>query len=188
MTIAGYPAGGRVAALAILVLVIAALWAGPVGAYLDLIGSGADRLAQRAQLLERYRALVAAPSADATRPKPGAPEAVAAPALLPDAPEAQAIALLQESVKTAALASNVRVDSLQVLRSETVAGAVKIGVRIRAAGDIAALARLLFAIEAARPVLYPDNLQIEARAAPGKAPEALDFQLDISGFKPGTSS
>jgi hypothetical protein len=92
-------------------------------------------------------------------------------------------------VKAAASASKVRINSLQVLRGETLARAVKIGVRIRAAGDMASLARLLFAIEAARPVLYPDNLQIQTRAAaPGKAPEALDFQLDISGFKPGTSS
>jgi Type II secretion system (T2SS), protein M subtype b len=149
-----------------------------------LVGARAERLAERTALLHRYRALVDMPALEATRSKPGAPAI-----MLPDTPEAQTIALLQENVKAAAEASKVRINSLQVLRSETLASAVKIGVRIRAAGDVAGLARLLFAIEAARPVLYPDNLQIQARAAaPGKAPEALDFQLDISGFKPGTSS
>ena len=183
MSIPGRPARLRLAALAVLVLVLAALWAGPVSAYLDLVGAGADRLAQQVLLLQRYRALVAVP-AETTRSTPAAPAL-----MLPDTPEAQAVALLQESVKAAASASNVRVNSLQVLRSETLTGAVKIGVRIRAAGDVAGLARLLFAIAAARPVLDPDNLQIQARAAaPGKAPEALDFQLDISGFKPGTAS
>ena len=109
--------------------------------------------------------------------------------MLAETAEAQAIALLQETVKTAAASSKVQVQSLQVLRSETLASAVRIGVRIRAAGDMAGLARLLFAIEAASPVLYPDNLQIQARTtAPGKPAEALDFQLDVSAFKPGAAS
>jgi general secretion pathway protein M len=184
MSILEHPARGRVAALAVLALLMAALWFGPVSAYLDLVGDGAERLEQRALLLQRYRTLVSMPASEALRSTPG-PAAI----MLPDTPEAQAVAMLQESAKAAASASNVRINSLQVLRSETLASAVKIGVRIRAAGDLPGLARLLFAIEAARPVLYPDNLQIQAHAAaPGKAPEALDFQLDISGFKPGGSS
>ena len=184
MSIAGHPARGRVLALAVLVLLMAALWVGPVSAYLDLVGSGVEQLAQQELLLERYRALVRMPAAETARSKSAAPAV-----MLPDTPEAQAVALLQETVKAAAAANKVRINSLQVLRSETLSGAVKIGVRIRAAGDVASLARLLFAIEAARPVLYPDNLHVQARAAaPGKASEALDFQLDISGFKPGTSS
>jgi general secretion pathway protein M len=184
MSLAGQPARGRVAALAILALLLAALWIGPVSAYLELVGGGAERVAQGAVLLQRYRALAGTLAPETMRPKPGAPTV-----MLPDTPEAQAVALLQESVKATASASQVRIASLQVLRSETVAGAVRIGVRIRATGDMAGVARLLYAIEAARPVLYPDNLQIQARAAAlGKAPEALDFQLDISGFKPGTGS
>jgi general secretion pathway protein M len=187
MSILGHPARGRVAALAVLAVLLAALWTGPVSAYLDLVGDGADRLEQRALLLQRYRTLASmlpAPETETLRSSAGSPAV-----MLPDTPEAQAVAMLQESVKAAASASRVRINSLQVLRSETLASAVKIGVRIRAAGDVAGVARLLFAIEAARPVLYPDNLQIQAHAAtPGKAPEALDFQLDISGFKPGGSS
>jgi len=184
MSILGHPARGRVAALAVLALLLAMLWLGPVSAYLDLVGDGAERLDERALLLQRYQTLASLPAAETPRSTPGS-----AAVMLPDTPEAQAVAMLQESVKAAASASNVRINSLQVLRSETLATAVKIGVRIRAAGDVAGLARLLFAIEAARPVLYPDNLQIQAHAAaPGTAPEALDFQLDISGFKPGSSS
>ena len=184
MSILGNPARGRVAALAILALLMAALWAGPVSAYLDLVGDGAERLEQRALLLQRYRTLASMPAPETLRSTPGSPGVT-----LPDTPEAQAVAMLQESVKAAASASRVRINSLQVLRGETLANAVKIGVRIRAAGDVAGLARLLFAIEAARPVLYPDNLQIQAHSAtPGQAPGALDFQLDISGFKPGGPS
>jgi len=184
MSILGHPARGRVAALAILAILMAILWIGPVSAYLDLVGDGAERIEQRALLLQRYRALTSMPAPETPRSAPGSPAV-----MLPDTPDAQAVAMLQESVKAAASASRVRINSLQVLRSETLASAVKIGVRIRAAGDAAGLARLLFAIEAARPVLYPDNLQIQAHAAAlGKPPGTLDFQLDISGFKPGGSS
>ena len=173
-------ARGRAGALAVLVLLAATLWLGPVSFYLDLVAAGADKLAEKTMLLERYRALAGAAPAEA-RP--------VAEMLLPQVPEAQAIALLQETVKGAATASKVRVDGLQVLRSEAFAGGLKITVRVRAAGDAAGLARLVFAIEAARPVLYPDNLQILARAAlAGATPGMLDIQLDVSAFTPGAAS
>jgi hypothetical protein len=76
-----------------------------------------------------------------------------------------------------------------------VPGAVRIGVRLRGSSDVAALGRLLYAVEAARPLLVPDNLQVQGRAAapaagsaPEPAPIPLDFQLDVSGFKTGASS
>ena len=92
MSLAEQPARGRVAALAILALLLAALWVGPVSAYLDLVGGGTERLAQRAALLQRYRALAGTPAPETTRPKPGAPTV-----MLPDTPEAQAVALLQRA-------------------------------------------------------------------------------------------
>jgi general secretion pathway protein M len=170
---------GRIAALAVLVLFGVVLWLGPVSAYLDLIAAGAEQLEERAALLERYRALVAEP----VRPEPGALAAMPA-----ETGEAQAIATLQERIKSAAAASKVEVQSLQVLRSDAAAAAGRIGVRIRAIGDTTGLTRLLHAIEAARPVLYPDNLQVQARAGtPGDTPDPLDFQLDVAAFKTGTA-
>ena len=68
-------------------------------------------------------------------------------------------------------------------------GSVRIGVRLRATAEIGGLERLLYAIESARPVLYPDNLQIQSHAIrPAAASSALDFQLDVSGFKSGPST
>jgi|HubBroStandDraft_6_1064221.scaffolds.fasta_scaffold422952_2 general secretion pathway protein M len=177
MTLADAPTRNRAAALAILALLIAAFWIGPVAAYRDLIDVGSDDIATKNALLQRYRALAGAePTAAPTPPGPVL--------LYPDIPESQAIALLQETVKAAAAAAQIQVQGLQVLRSEALPGATRIGVRIRAAGDVANLRGLLYAIEAARPMLYPDNLQIQSLAASqGAAPSLLDFQLDISGFK-----
>jgi hypothetical protein len=92
--------------------------------------------------------------------------------------------LLQEAVKNSAATARIQVQGLQVLRSEAVSGATRIGVRVRGRGDIASLRSLLYAVETARPLLYPDNLQIQSHATlPDAAPSVLDFQLDISGFK-----
>lgn len=183
MSIFGYPARERAVALTLLALMILALWVGPVSAYFDIVRAGSREIARQAELLQRYRTLDRTRDADAARDKGDQ-----TPLMLPAMPEAEAVAQLQESVKEAAVASQVEIRSLQVLRSEALGSAAKIGVRINAASDMAGLGHLLFTVEAARPVLYADNLQIHSRpAAPGKAPEALDFQLDVSAFLPTAS-
>jgi general secretion pathway protein M len=171
----------RAGAVAILVVLLLVLWVGPIGAYFDLIGQGADEIAQKATLLQRYRTL-----ADGGATQPAAPARSDPSLLIPSIPDAQALALLQETVKSAAASAQVQIQGLQVLRSEGEGGALRIGVRVRAAGDVGSLGRLLYAIEAARPLLYPDNLQIQSQAAaPGSPPSALQFQLDIAAFKAG---
>jgi hypothetical protein len=179
----------RVAALSLLGLLLVALWVGPAAAYFGLLQSGRDGIERQAALLQRYRTLV-------ETPRPGQPPAAAtADSLLPEIPDSQAVARLQETLKTAAAAAQVQVQGLQVLRAESLPGAVKIGVRLRASGDVAALGRLLYAVEAARPLLVPDNLQVQGRAAttasgsaPDPGPVPLEFQLDVSGFRAGAPS
>jgi general secretion pathway protein M len=167
----------RAAAVLILLLLVVALWLGPVTAYLDYLDDGAARIDAKTELLARYRALAAAPAA-----MPAVDDRLP---LFPPVPDTQAVALLQETVKGAAAAANVQVQGLQVLQSEKLSGAVRIGLRIRGAADIASLARLLYAIETARPLLYPDDLQIQAPPAPkSDAPVLLQFQVDVSGFTP----
>lgn len=181
---------GRIAALALLAFLLIAVWVGPGGAYLSLIQSGGDQIERQATLLQRYRALTEAPH-------PGqAPVSLSTDLLLPEIPDSQTAARLQETLKTAAAAAQVQVQGFQVLRAEPLPGAVKVGVRLRGSGDVAALGRLLYAVESARPLLMPDNLQVQARAAPalGSAPTPaggsvpLEFQLDVFAFKAGASS
>ena len=181
MTPAQYPHSGRIAALTILALLLAVLWAGPVELYLQFVASNALRLEQRSALLERYRTLLSSPAVEMPRPE------ASPPLILPETTEAPGIALLQERLKNAATASQVQLRSIQVLRSETLPNAVRIGVRISAAGDVSRLAHLLYSIETARPVLYPDNLQIQSRAATPQGPaDALEFQFDVSAFLTGS--
>jgi general secretion pathway protein M len=177
----------RIAALAILAAVLVLFWLGPVGAYLDFVSAGADQLGLAQQNLQRYRAL-----GDGADPALAAPRADAA-LLFPEIPDSQAAALLQETLKSAATAAQVQIQGLQVLRADPVSGAVRTRVQVRASGDIASLGRLLYAIEAARPVLYADNLHVQSRPmqtvgqAAGSA-AVLDFQLDVSGFRAGPAT
>jgi general secretion pathway protein M len=178
VSIADRPPISRAAALAILAGLIVLLWVGPVAAYLELLDSDDQALSAAQQTLERYSALAS------TTPQHVPVEDKSM--LLPDISEAQAVALLQESLKGAAAAAQVEIQGLQVLQTETFSGAPRIGVRLRGHTDIGGLANLLYAIEAARPLLFPDNLTIQSRSAtPAAPPSALDFQIDVSAFKSG---
>ena len=175
----------RVVALSLLALVLVGFWFGPVSAYVDLIQSSSDEIDRKAALLQRYRSLAAA----SVRPEASTQTTSEVGILMPDLPEAQAVAQLQETVKSAAAAAQVQIRGFQVLRSETLPGATRFGVRVRAAGDVAGLGRLLYAIGAVRPLLVTDNLSVQSQATGGaSAPVSVEFQLDISGFRAGTSS
>lgn len=168
----------RGAAIAILVVLALVLWLGPVASYFDLLGDNAQRLAQAEQKLARYRALAgAAPET--------APAVAEATILLPAVSDAQAVALMQETIKGAASSAQVAIEGIQVMPPEMSAGASRVGLRLRGRADLAGLDRLLYAIEASRPLLHPDNLQIQAHAMQAPAAPLLDFQLEVTGFKPG---
>lgn len=185
MTVAGRRINGRIAALAIFVLLLVVLLIGPGAAYLGLLQSGGDQIDRQTALLQRYRSLAEAPRTAAAQPDTAL--------MLPEIPDSQAVARLQETLKSAAVSAQVQVQGFQILRAEPMPGAVKIGVRLRGSGDATALGRLLYAIETTKPLLVPDNLQVQAHAAaaatdaPGAA-VPLDFQFDVSGFKVGASS
>jgi Type II secretion system (T2SS), protein M subtype b len=169
----------RAAALFILASLLALVWVGPVAAYLDVVGSGAQALVRAEAALARDRALAVAAHGGAAQ----ADQTI----LMPTISDAQAVALLQESLKAAAVTAKVEIAGLQVLQAENLSGARRVGVRLRASGDIAGLDRLLYALAAARPLLYPDKLSVQGRA--GAAPGAvLDFQIDVSAFKGETAS
>jgi hypothetical protein len=186
VTVVDRPMLSRIAALAILAALAVVFCVGPLAAYCGWVGSNDEALGTKTALLQRYRALASANSSSAA---PSVTPPAGAALFYADMPESQASALLQETIKNVASAAQVQIQGLQVLRGEALPGATRIGVRVRASGDIASLRSLIYAIETAHPILYPDNLQIQSHAtASDTAPRSLDFQLDISGFKAGPES
>ena len=168
----------RAAALAILVAVAGAIWIGPVAAYLDELRAGARDIAAKEQLLQRYDVLI-----QRRAPVPAA--AAAQRILFPELSDAQGLAMLQEAVKGLAARSRVEIQGLQILQSDSQSGLSRIGIRVRATADIDGTNGLLYAIEAARPLLYVDNLQIRPQMANNAVSPVLDLQFDVSAFKPG---
>jgi len=174
----------RAAALLVLLLIFAALWIGPIMAYLDLLDADGRQLGLSEQTLQRYRDL-----AGPARSEPPSASRSAVTLLFPQGSDSETVALLQQALKAAAAAAQIDVRGLQVLQAEALPGASRIGVRLRGTGDIVGLNRLLYIIEAAHPLLYPDNLQVRSRAArPATASGVLDFEVDVSSFKAGPAT
>ncbi len=165
----------RAAALAILLAIAGALWIGPIGTYRDFVAATSDRVAAAEAKLAQFRAIALAP----VETSPGATTQAV---FLPQATDAEAIALLQETLKAAAATAQVEIQGIQILSSETLQGASRLGVRLQGRGDMAGVQRLLYAIDAARPILFPDNLQLLTQAQPHGT---LVFQLDVFGFRGG---
>lgn len=180
MILAGRPLLSRAAALAILLALIGAFCLGPAAAYLDWIGSNDTRLQRDKVILQHERTVIRAAAAPVAA---RADKSLLFPALGP----AQAAASLQEALKRQAGAARVEIEGLAVLPQARLAGMRRIGVRLRGSAEIGGLARLLYAIARARPLLYPDNLRIRSTlGATGRgAVPRLHFQLDVSGFTPG---
>lgn len=180
MTLSEHVSLSRAAAVAILAAVLAALWLGPVALYQDLRAHDEAALAAAAATLARDRAALATK---------GAGPGDAAQILLPPLSDAEAAALLQETLKRAAQASDVEIEGIEVMPADTLAGAARVGLRLRARGDASGIARLLYAVSASRPLLYADNLHIAAHAAAAAGAEpTLEFEFDVSAFKAGAAS
>ena len=171
----------RGAALAILLALAGAVWIGPVAGYLGLLRDGAEQIATKEQFVQRYEALVRGRGPDPLA-------AVKDPVLFPGLSDAQALAMLQEAVKGLAANSHVEIQGLQILPGDSQAGLSRIGIRVRATADMDGSNGLLYAIEASRPLLYVDNLQLRPQMANNAPTAVLDLQFDVSAFEPGPAS
>jgi len=171
----------RAAALAILAAIIGAVWVGPVMGYVDLLRDGAEQIATKEQFVQRYEALVGSRGPDQLA-------ALKDPVMFPGLSDAQALATLQEAVKGLAATSHVEIQGLQILPGDSQAGLSRIGIRVRATADIDGANGLLYAIEASRPLLYVDNLQLRPQMANNAPTPVLDLQFDVAAFKPGPAS
>lgn len=169
----------RAAAITVLALLVIGVWFGPVAAYRGFTRNEAARLEAAERTLARDRAALAGNPDSSSLP----PEAEV---LFPERSDAEAIAVLQETLKRAAATAGVEIEDIAVLPPESLSGARRMTVRLKARADIGGINRLLYAIEASRPVLYPDHLAITtptAIRAAGAPP--LEFEVDVSGFKIG---
>jgi general secretion pathway protein M len=102
---------------------------------------------------------------------------------------ALALADMQEKIKTAVAAADGNLMSTQVMAQQKTEGLTKILVKVRFAGRVETLKKVLYELETAKPYMLVENLQITsvrgARNPTTRKIEAVDkinVMLDVSSF------
>ena len=102
--------------------------------------------------------------------------------------DAMAAVGLQERVKAAVSATDGQLKSTQTLPPQNIEGFDRIGVRVAMLGTIDSLFELLYDLEAGRPYLLVDNLDVKARRARSRKATTevsavqLTIRFDLYGF------
>jgi hypothetical protein len=176
---------GKVAALTVLVLLIAAFYFAIVSPVLAFYTANAQALDQRRELVRRYQKAVD----DLPRLRASAKERGAAPRgsdlLLAGASDAVAAAALQSNLKDMVEGEGAKITSAAMLTPEPAGDLQRVGVRVAFSGDLQLLTTVLLGIEEARPVLSVGNLEL--RAAGGSQDDdenpTLTIALDVFGYR-----
>ncbi len=157
------PRLSRLLALALLLAVLAVPYLAIVRPFIAELAANRETLAEQATLLERYSRLAAAGEGlgerlDASRRQP-----VDENVYLEGASEALVAAELQNRVKIAVQSNGGTLNSTQILEPTAEAGFRRLAVRARMSAGTDALPKVLHALEAGRPFLFIDNVDINAR-------------------------
>lgn len=176
----------RLAAVALLLLVAVVGYAGLVAPMAAQYAALKQREQQTARLLERYQRIVArteAPSASTSTLDLPLKEIY-----LPGESPAQAVAALQDRVKSAAADAGARLGSVEVLAPRADGGLTSQGVRARLTADTQSLQQVLHSLESSRPLLLLNNLYVRARDTRSDTSQLrLDVRVDVVGFAGGAA-
>jgi general secretion pathway protein M len=109
---------------------------------------------------------------------------------LAGATDALAAAALQDDVKGAIEAGGGNLRSIQILTAEDEEGFRRVGVRVQLTATVSDLLRILHGIEAGRPFLFVDALEVNNRRARRRSrdeAETMDpvllVRLDVAGYQ-----
>lgn len=177
----------RLIALAILVVLAGAVVGGIIEPIISAYVDAHRTIAQeRAAIAHASAAGVDAEALKAElaslRSRPGA-----VPGVLKSANDSLAAAELQNRLKSAIEAAHGELRSVQALPSRVDAGFRRITVRGQATLKIAGLRHALYDLESGSPLLFLDNVQVDARpdksGRPGAAQDpTLELRFDVYGY------
>ncbi len=176
---------GKALALGLCVLMLAMIYLIVVEPLFGFYQSGAQRLQERLDLVERLRRSAhdlprLRAAADQWRARSGADNL-----LLDGASDAIAAATLQSTVKDLVVQGGATLTSAEILPLDSEDNFQRIGIRVAFSGGLELLTSVLHGIETATPKLFVDNLDI--RSAGGSddddASPALTISLEVHGFR-----
>ena len=179
----------RALALAILVALAAGAYGFVAAPLLEDYSESLDAVARRGLELERYRRAAAELPQRQAELAALRQRRAAGAGFLGGGNEAVVAAELQNRLRGIVAASGGELKSTQVLPTEDEAGARRIAVRGELTGTLAAVQRIVYALESGTPLLFVDNLSIHADLAEesyrgqGLDP-ILDVRLDVYGYLP----
>jgi general secretion pathway protein M len=179
----------RALALAILVGLAAGAYGFVAAPLLEDYSESLDAIAQRGLELERYRRAAAELPQRQAELAALRQRRAAGAGFLAGGNEAVVAAGLQNRLRGIVGASGGELKSTQVLPPEDEAGARRIAVRGELTGTLAAVQRMVYALESGTPLLFVDNLSIhvdlaeESYRGQGLDP-ILDVRLDVYGYLP----
>ncbi|MFQ5773846.1 MAG: type II secretion system protein GspM [Kiloniellaceae bacterium] len=178
----------RAAAIGLLVSILVIIYAVAIGPLVAAYGSANEAIDQANEMLARYRRIAAQRGALEDRLETLAMRQTESGVYLPGDTDALAAAQLQEIVNSKVESGGGRLRSIQILPARADGQFRRVGVRIQMTGNIAAVARILYAFEAGDTFLFVNNVDISNRqarrrrtGAPQTDPELL-IRLDLSGY------
>lgn len=178
-------ARGQFLAVALLLAVLAALWAAIVAPLADWYGARADQLARR-ELVAQHMAQLAAALPELRRRAAGVDTAAPVPLLAGDT-DAVAGAALQQLLQSLSTQTGATLASAEILPGEQLGAYRRVGVRLLISADYPVLIALIRAISASTPPLLIDDLQIQsARGFGAGAGSAMNASMVVFGFRAAT--
>jgi general secretion pathway protein M len=187
MTASALPTGlrGRLLALALAFLAIAAVYLLIAAPLLNLYAQREARLEQEGMLVPHLEAAAAALPTLRARLAALRTAARTSKVTLDGASDAIASANLEGRIEGLAGKAGVTIGSTESLPVATMGGYRRIGLRLVLSGPYENLINLLAAIEAAAPPLIVDDLQIHGVLQRPGMPQrgVLDAALDVYGFR-----
>ena len=175
---------GRVLAVALLVVVLAALWAGVVVPLTDWFADRTDTIDRQTTLARRMGQIAA--DLPALRAQAASTQAAAPVAVLDGASDAVAGAALQQRLQQIGASLGATLSSTEVLAGEPIGAYRRIGVRLAVSARWPVIVRLLEAIAVNTPRLLVNDVQIQAlRAVAVEADPAMNVTMIVFGFRAG---
>jgi len=189
------PAFSRALALALLLAVAGGVYVLAVDPLVSRFRTYDQTIAERADLVAKYRRLAAAKPALAKRLAQVRTRDSASAGFLSGGNEALIGAELQNRLKGMVESSGGKLNSVQVLPGKDEDGFRRVTIRARVNGTIEALQKVIYQVETSTAVLLVDNVDVRARKSRRRRQNqtqppvrTLDVRFDLSGYTRGSGS
>ena len=181
------PWAGRLAAVALLVALLGAAYLYAVAPLLATYRDTDQEIARTNDLLERYERIAARRGAYQAQVDELSSRQTGIGVYLSGTTDALAAAELQDRVKDMVEARGGKLRSIQILPVKAAGAFTRVSVRVQLSASLGAFHQILYGLEAAKPFVFVDNLDVRNRRAVRRSAlkdldPTLMIRFDLSGY------